>query len=60
MPGVVYCSFCGRNSDEVGRMLETTDKSSSGRGRHVCICLQCATEAVEILSSATPPPEQKA
>jgi hypothetical protein len=40
-------------------MIEKTDKSSSGRGHHVCICLQCAAEAVEFLSGATPPPEQK-
>ncbi len=59
MPDVVYCSFCGRGSNETGQMWEKTDKSSDSRGRHVFICLQCAAEAVEILSSAIPSREQE-
>jgi hypothetical protein len=59
MPDVVYCSFCGRSSKETGQMWEKTDKSSDGPGRNVFICLQCAAEAVEILSSALPSREQK-
>jgi hypothetical protein len=54
---VVFCSFCRRSSDEVGKMLEG-DKLP-GTNRKVCICLQCAAEAVEILSSANPKPESK-
>jgi hypothetical protein len=50
---VCYCSFCGRSSTDVGKMLEKTDKLP-GNNHHVYICLQCAAEAVEILSSANP------
>jgi hypothetical protein len=50
---VVHCSFCGRSSDDAGKMLEGRDKSP-GSNIHVSICLQCAAEAVEILSSANP------
>jgi ClpX C4-type zinc finger len=54
---VCYCSFCGRSSTEAGKMLEKSDKHP-GNKRHVLICLQCAAEAVEILSSANPPDHQ--
>src|SRR4051794_28696792 len=54
MSDKVFCSFCGRSSDEVGKMLERPNQGSGDRSRHVFICLQCAAEAVEILSSANP------
>jgi hypothetical protein len=53
---VCYCTFCGRSSTDVGKMLEKSDKTP-GKPRHVRICLQCAAEAVEILSSANPKSE---
>lgn len=53
---VVYCSFCRRSSDEAGKMLE--GEKIPGTNRKVCIFLQCAAEAVEILSSANPPKDE--
>jgi hypothetical protein len=53
MSDKVTCSFCRRSSDEAGKMYETTDVAPGYR-RQVRICLQCAAEAVEILSSAQP------
>jgi hypothetical protein len=47
MAKVLYCSFCGKGSDEAGPMMEGKDRADK---RYLMrICRQCAIEAVEIL-----------
>jgi hypothetical protein len=47
MSNTTYCSFCGRSSDEAGKLME-----SSGRAdphNMIRICLDCARMAVGLL-----------
>jgi hypothetical protein len=52
----VYCSFCGKSSGEVGRMMETTDQHVPGSV--IRICRECAELAIQIID-ANQLPEDK-
>jgi len=47
MAKTTYCSFCGKGSNEVGPMMESTDRIA--KRDLVRICRPCAIQAVEIL-----------
>jgi len=47
MPKTSYCSFCGESSDEVGPMLETTDRAD--KRNTIRICRGCAEMAIECI-----------
>ena len=51
MPKVTYCSFCGRSSNDAGRMIEGTDKQDTRQ--LVRICKACAEYAIEVIDRVT-------
>jgi hypothetical protein len=46
-PTDIRCSFCGRSHTEAGPMAEFPDRLI--RNRHIHICPECATMAVEMI-----------
>jgi hypothetical protein len=47
MTELTTCSFCGKSSDEVGRMVEGTNQAN--RRNLERICRDCARMAIDVL-----------
>jgi hypothetical protein len=47
MGKTIYCSFCGRDNNEAGPMMEAADKAD--KRNTIRICRECAWMAIEVI-----------